>query len=325
MKLLFNTTTSAGNTELKQQLSFIDADLKLTSLIPDLRTATRYVIDLIGKEIYDLAIAAYEESPISEEDKEFINAIRYPIAIQAYILYAPSNDVAHTNNGRKMRQDEGEKLPFEWLLDRSDKAMEIRYYRALDEMIKFLDDTEDSELNNLWKASESYKLSRELFVYSTKVFSDVFAIESRLLYIKLIPGLKDCEDYHIKALIGKEKFTSLKTALRSETEITDETDIELYRLIKRACVFHAMAWAMPRYSVNLYPEGVLQHYTSDQNTTKGPKPTLKSEPSEAKLAFLADAEKAMNAIQDLLAPPPVPECEPVIIPNQMFGDTFFSA
>ena len=325
MKLLFNTTTSAGNSELKDQLSFIDADLKLKSLIPDIRTASKYVIDLIGKEIYDLAIAAYELESPSDEDKEFVNVIRYPIAIQAYILYAPSNDVAHTNNGRKMRQDDGEKLPFEWLLDRSDKAMEIRYYRALDEMIKFLDDTNDVELNELWKASEYYKLSRELFVYSTKIFSEVFAIESRLLYIKLIPGLKDCEDYHLKAIIGKEKMAALKTAINSNTEITDETDIELIRLIKRASVFHAMAWAMPRYSVNLYPEGVLQHYTSEQNSTKGTKPTLKSEPSEAKLAFTLDAEKAMKAIQDLLAPPPVPECEPVIIPNQMFGDTYFSA
>jgi hypothetical protein len=29
MKLLFNTTTTAGNTELKDLLGFIDADLKL--------------------------------------------------------------------------------------------------------------------------------------------------------------------------------------------------------------------------------------------------------------------------------------------------------
>mgnify|MGYP003609241601 CR=1 FL=1 len=266
MELLFDTTGTAGNTELKEQLSFIDADLKFKSLLPDVKTASKEIISLIGKEIYELAVAAYKETPISEEDKEFINAVRYPIAILAYRLYAPSGDVAHTNNGRKMRQDDGEKLPFEWLLDRDNKAMEIRYYRALDELIKFLDDTDDTELRNLWKASDYYKTSRELFVYSTTIFSEVFAIESRLLYIKLIPGLKDCEDYHIKALVGKNKMIALKTAINSGSEITDATDIELIGLIKKATVFHAMAWSMPRYSVNLYPEGVLQHYNQRRKT-----------------------------------------------------------
>jgi hypothetical protein len=33
VKLLFNTTTTAGNTELKDLLGFIDADLKLKKLI----------------------------------------------------------------------------------------------------------------------------------------------------------------------------------------------------------------------------------------------------------------------------------------------------
>lgn len=325
MDLLFDTTGTSGNTELKDLLSFLDADLKFKKLSADIRTATNEVIELIGKEIYDLAIAAYNEDEISSEDKEFIYAVRYPIAIQAYRLYAPTGDVAHTNNGRKMRQDDGEKLPFEWLLDKSNKALEIRYYRALDELIKYLDNTEDTELNKLWKESECYKISRELFVHSTKVFSDVFAIESRLLYIKLAPGLKDCEDYHIKALIGQDKFNSLKTSLRTNAEISDQTDIELLRLIKKACVFHALAWSMPRYSVNLYPEGVLQHYTSDKATTKGTRPTLKSEPSEAKQAFEADAEKALNAIQKLLEPPPLLDSEPNLIPNQIFGDKFFSA
>jgi hypothetical protein len=57
---------------------------------------------------------------------------------------APSNDVAHTNNGRKMRQDEGEKLPFQWMLDNDNASLEKRYYRALDDLIKFLDRSKDA-------------------------------------------------------------------------------------------------------------------------------------------------------------------------------------
>lgn len=325
MKLLFKTDTSAGNTELKEMLSFIDADLKIKSLQRDIETASNEVIDLIGQDIYDLAVAAYELETISPEDKSFINAVRYPIAIQAYRLYAPTGDVAHTNNGRKMRQDDGEKLPFEWLLDRDNKSMEIRYYRGLDELIRFLDKTDDTELLTLWKESEAYKLSKELFVNSTSEFCKVFQIESRLLFLKLAPGLKDCEDYKIKPLVGKEKMTALKHALNSGEDLSNESDIELVRLIKVASVFHAMAWSIPRNLVNLYPEGILQHYTSDRATTRGAKPTLKSEPTETRQAFEADAEKAFKAIQKLLSPPPVTEPEVNLLPNQLYGDKFFSA
>jgi len=321
MKLLFNTTGTGGNSELKEMLSFIDADLKIKSLLPDIRTSTKKVIQLIGQEVYDLAVAAYELETPSDEDKEFIQAVRYPIAVQAYRLYAPSGDVAHTNNGRKMRQDDGDKLPFEWLLDRDNKAHEVRYYRSLDELLDFLNDTDDTELNELWKNTEHYKLSRSLFVYSTKEFESIFPIESRLLYLMLAPGLKDCEDYQIKALIGNEKFTYLKT----NSTITDEKDLELLKKIKEACVFHAMAWSMPRYSVNLYPEGVLQHYVSDKITTKAAKPTLKSEPTEAKQAFEADSQKALNAIKKLLEVEIIQEPEKNIIPKQIYGDTYFSA
>jgi hypothetical protein len=36
------------------------------------------------------------DGTIADEDKDFIYAIRYPIAVNAYRLHAPSNDLAHT-------------------------------------------------------------------------------------------------------------------------------------------------------------------------------------------------------------------------------------
>jgi hypothetical protein len=42
--------------------------------------------------------------------KDFIYAIRYPIAVNAYRLHAPSNDLAHTVE--KMRQDDNQNYHF---------------------------------------------------------------------------------------------------------------------------------------------------------------------------------------------------------------------
>jgi hypothetical protein len=329
MKVLFNTTTTAGNTELKELLGFIDADLKLKNLIPDIITASNDVIDLVGMEVYKKAIEAYNDGETTEEDKPFIYAIRYPIAVNAYRLNAPSNDLAHTNNGRKMRQDDKEKLPFQWMIDNDNAALEKRYYRALDDLIKFLDRSKvevelTTTLYSIWTNSEAFKATHDLFIRTVADFDKVFPINSRLLLIKLAPGISDCEQYEIRPRVSVEKITALKLALKSNTAITDATDIELIRLIRKASVAYSFAWAMPRLSVQLYPEGVLQHVTSDRATTRGAKPALKNETQEARQAWETDYERVLIEIEKLLEPIPTIDATINVIPDQMFGDTYMS-
>lgn len=330
MKVLFQTTGTAGNSELKELLGFIDADLKLKNLMPDIITATNDVIDLIGIEVYNKAVAAYNEGDTAEIDKPFVYSVRYPIAVNAYRLYSPSNDLAHTNNGRKMRQDDGEKLPFQWMLDSDNAALEKRYYRALDDLIKFLDrskveDEITTTLYSIWTNSGAFKATQKLFIRTVSEFDDVFPIQSRLLLIKLAPGISKCEQYEIRPRVSVEKFNALKSALKSNTPITDATDLTLIRLIREASAAYSLAWAMPRLSVQLYPEGVLQHVTSDKATTKGAKPTLKNETEAARQAFTEDAKLAFIAIEKLLEPPLAVDENAVIIPEQTFGDKYFSA
>jgi hypothetical protein len=330
MELLFQITGTAGNTELKELMGFIDADLKLKNLIPDIITATNDVIDLVGIEVYKKAIEAYANGTIDDQDKAFVYAIRYPIAVNAYRLYSPSNDVAHTNNGRKMRQDEGEKLPFQWMLDNDNAALEKRYYRALDDLIKFLDrskvETElTTTLYTIWTNSEAFKATHNLMIRTVKEFDEVFPLNSRLLLIKLAPGISDCEQYEIRPRVGPEKLNTLRAMLKSGTSITDATDIELIHLIRKASVAYSFAWAMPRLSVQLYPEGVLQHVTSDRATTRGAKPSLKNETQEAGQAWRSDFERAIKAIEKLIEPPPTIDENQNITPEILFGDNYFSA
>ena len=330
MKLLFTTTGTTGNTELKELMGFIDADLKLKNLIPDLNTATNDIIDLVGIEVYNKAVEAYADGTIAEADKDFIYAVRYPIAVNAYRLFCASNDLAHTNNGRKMRQDDGEKQAFEWMIDRDNAALEKRYYRALDDLIKFLDRSKitvetPTTLYTIWTTSDAFKATHDLFIRTVADFDKVFPIQSRLLLIKLAPGISDCEQYEIRPRVGTEKLNALKQALKSDTPITETTDLELIRLIRHASVAYAFAWAMPRLSVQLYPEGVLQHVTSDRATTRGAKPTLKNETQEAAQAWRSDFDRAIMAIEKLLEPAPTIDATATIIPEQKFGDKYFSA
>jgi hypothetical protein len=330
MKLLFTTTGTTGNTELKELMGFIDADLKLKNLIPDLITATNDVIDLVGIEVYKKAVEAFNDGTIAPDDKDFIYSVRYPIAVNAYRLFSASNDLAHTNNGRKMRQDENEKQAFEWMIDRDNAALEKRYYRGLDDLIKFLDRSKvefelTTTLYTIWTNSEAFKATHELFIRTVADFDKIFPIQSRLLLIKLAPGISDCEQYEIISRVGTEKITALKQALKENTSITDAEDLELIRLIRRASVAYSFAWAMPRLSVQLYPEGVLQHVTSDKATTRGAKPTLKNETQEAAQAWRSDFDRAIMAIEKHMEPAPTIDDTINVIPEQTYGDKYFSA
>ena len=336
MELLFNQTLNdkalmgEGSKELKSLLGFIDADLNLKNILPDIITATNDVIDLIGIEVYIKAVEAYNAGDTAEADKPFVYSVRYPIAVNAYRLIAPSNDLSHTNNGRKMRQDENQKLPFQWMLDADNAALEKRYYRALDDLIKFLDrskveDELTTTLYTIWTNSDAFIATQKLFIRTVSEFDDCFPIQSRLLLIKLAPGISKCEQYEIRPRVSVEKFNALKSALKSNTPISDATDLTLIRLIREASAAYSLAWAMIRYSAQLFPEGVLQHVTSEKATTKGLKPTLKNEPEAIRQAFMDDANIAFAEIEKLLEPPLLIDETAVIIPAQTFGDKYFSA
>lgn len=322
MNLLFNKT-SAGSSELKLLLGFIDADLKIQGLIPDLNTATNDIIDLVGDEVYKKAVECYNSGTIADSNQDFVYAIRYPIAVNAYRLFSVSNDVAHTNNGRKMRNDENQKQAFEWMLDRDDAALERRYYRAVDDLIKFLDRSKveaesPTTLYTIWTSSNAFKATHDLFIRTVADFDRYFTINSRLLLIKLAPAIFDCEEYEIKPRVGMAKLTALKQALKENTNITDANDLALIRLIQKASVSYALAWSMTRLSIRLYPEGVMKMFKEKNQTINN------NETQEARIAFQADFDRVIIDIEKLLEPPITIDQTQTIDPEIIYGDKFIS-
>jgi hypothetical protein len=156
------------------------------------------------------------------------------------------------------------------------------------------------------------------------------AQEKRILFEKVQSFGELADDYIVATNSAKsvvfprtEKVFSYKKT-KENTEITDESDLHLLKLILRATVFYALAWSIPRLSVQLYPEGVLQYVVSDKATTQGLKPSLKSEPEAARQAFAADFDRAVLEIETFLTPAPEPT-DTVIMPTIITGTNFISA
>lgn len=326
MKLLFTTTDpEKASDEIKLLLGYIDADIKFINILPDIITATNELIKLVGNNVYNHIYDIYEtdvdENDLEDIDAYTVRSLKYPILVKAYSLFAPSNDLSHTNEGRKMRNDEHQKTPWQWQLDEDNKSQEKRYYRALDDLIKLLDDSKPenySELEEIaqastlyhkWITSASYKDSKALFVNTVDDFNKVFQIESSLLLLKLSSGLSTCEKREILPRIGKTKFDLLKTL-----PITNEIDIKLMELIHEACVFYSLAWAIPIMSITIFPEGILQYQITGRVSTIAKTPALALEKEYARLAFKNSADLALLDIEKLLTPIPEIPTNPIINP-----------
>ena len=330
MKLLFEI--SATSEEIKELLGFVDADLNPVNLQPDLRTATRDVINIISKEVYDYAIAAYNDGSIEQDyddiDYLLVQAIKYPIAVNAYRLYAPSNDLSHTNDGRKMRNEEHEKNAFEWMIDRDNDSLEKRYYRALDDLIHFIDNLSGGDPENpiytLWKNSKEFQKSHKLFVRSTNDFEDYFPIHSRLLLLKLQNGLSRCERYEIAPRLTSAVFNDLKERYSNQTEITDEKELKLIDLIKETCCFYALAWAIPKLSINIFPDNIVQKYHGERATTKASMVPALNESEWARSSFEISYHKSLREIEDLLKPA-IDPTDTIVSPDIISDDHSFSA
>ncbi|HBK82658.1 MAG TPA: hypothetical protein DDZ41_03540 [Flavobacterium sp.] len=325
MKLLF----SSSNIDdlFKDLLGFVDADFRFENIISDIITASNDVQDLIGKEVYK-HIAEYAETEPNEdfedEDYMILRSSRLAIAAYAYRLYAPHNDLSHTNDGRKMRNEEHEKSAFQWMIDADDKALEKKYYRTLEQLLRLLDESKPENYDTFtneekeatiyykWTNSEAFNQVKKLFISTVKEFDNFYPINSRLLMIRFAPGMSECERREILPRIGQSKYDLLKLVYKGKSLVEIPNKDSLLLLIQEAIASYALAWAIPRFNVNFFPEGILQFYGSDKQTTSGNKPSLMMEPEAARQAYALTCKRALSDIEQLLKPAPEPTDKKVL-------------
>lgn len=304
MKLLFNNSE-----EIKKYLPYVDADINFENIILDAKDATRRVIKLIGKDLYDKVYSLYFESSDEDDDIQLIKALAYPIAVDAYRLYVVNNDVAHTNNGRRMRVDQNEKQAFEWQIDRDNKQLERRYYNALDQMIEVLDEInplikeanedEENAKDIHWKDTPEYQSTYSPLFRTTDEFNEYFVIESRFLLMKLIPGINKCLNEEIIPRFTAQRWKEFQNQLKSNQPITE---LQLLRFVKAACAYYALSWASTRLSATIFPEGVLQTVYGERNTTQGKAVPTTNQFGVLKTAFDNDFKSAITKVENYLQP-----------------------
>jgi hypothetical protein len=331
MKKLIVTT----NTEIKDLTGFIDADFDYDNIKPSIIDASKEMIKLVGKEIYNKAYELYNIASPTDEQEEFVALMQRSIILNAYLMYAKTNDLSHSNNGRRMRNDDREKVAFEWQLDRDDDNQEKNFYRSLDYLIDFLESLEIytgtdtdllamSEIATIWINSEAKKKEKAIFLNSVDQFAIYYPIESRFVFLKLKGIIKQCEDLEILPRLGNDKFNALKQHVLNNTTPTETKDRNLLDEIAHACAAYALSRALMQFSINLFPQGVLQYSKSDRASTTGKNPALGTEAKAAANYYREDFERYCLRIENNVKPTPEPT-DKVVQPKIIYGAKFVSS
>lgn len=302
MEIPFKNTTTEFENEFKNALGYTDIDIPYRKIKPDLNQAATYLIKTIGKTTYDALMANYNLNEATQ-DTDLNEVFQSAIASYAYMEFAPANDLAHTPNGRRMRSSENEKTPFSWMLDDSNDLLQKKAFKAIDALIVYMD------LNfDIWKTSDEFKLTHKLYVRTVEDLSKAYVIDSRLLLIKLVPGLTQAEKREIIPRIGSSLNTTLKNKIiykasgstGDSTQAISENEALLIDYIKDACSYYALSWAILRLQATMFPEGILQSIRSDRQNTKGRVAPQVPVIDQMSKLFKEDSDRALLSIEELI-------------------------
>lgn len=295
MKLLINKS-GIGAEELQSLTGSYYQNNDFSRIQTDWLLAQEDVSKLVGAAVMDRALAHYHSSayryPLADQeegsgsagsgltdvDNELVYALQVPIAYKATLRYYQSNIVSHEDAGRKLKIDnQNEKTPWEWMMDRDDLAQVRKANETMDRCITFLEQSQVEE----WLESDRRKMTRELFVNTTSLFHDAYPIDSspRFFYT-VTPFIREVQERKIKKALGAS-YAPLLAYWQSfaDTEYpvsegsgsgsglpgipeVNETYEELVTLVQRVVPLLVMVLAVKRLNVQVLPDGVVQTFKS---------------------------------------------------------------
>ena len=120
------------------------ANNDFTKVIGEIELATEELAQLVGSKVIELAESYYLNPEKEGTDTGIVRKVQRPIALLATLRLYQKNDLSHEDDGRKFKvaTDGSEKLPWEWQLDRDDALHLEEYYKAVDVLIRYLNDKE---------------------------------------------------------------------------------------------------------------------------------------------------------------------------------------
>ena len=175
-----------------------------------------------------------------------LRACQQAIAYMATLRYYRLNDISHEDMGRKVKIDkENEARPFEWQLARDDRMHLEEYYRALDRMMRALEDDIRFQQTKTWQRKAG------LIIKDADSLAYLTGLDpSPWLFLRLVPFLAESQHFVEKAY-GSDF-----------SDITSAND-DLQHAAQMAVALGAIVLMGRRTSLQTLPYGLMKLFESD--------------------------------------------------------------
>lgn len=253
MGTLFNKNNQ-GPSEIQRLTGIYHASNDYSVIETEINDAMRTVSMLVGKDVMDKACELYGQN--TQDDTGLVAAVQLPVAVLAVSRYSRNNLVSHEDNGSKVKTDGDEKIPFEWMMDRDERAQRERYYRSMDALYAFLEDSDLSE----WKDSEERKAIQASVVKSINEFERIYPLDSSYYVYFMFQNLVIERQPALSRMVGAELWEKILSGTTEEGDQDKEKVAELTPLCRRYAVLSAVLTAVRRWSLEVFPLSIARRF-----------------------------------------------------------------
>lgn len=235
------------------------ANNDFTKIQGDIEQATDELAELVGQAVIDKADKA-------EEGDRLRLLVQRPIALLATLRLYQKNDLSHEDDGRKFKvsTDGGEKLPWEWQLDRDDALQLEAYFRAVDTLIRHLNETGLKE----WTQTDTCRSLQQLIVRNARQMQQYFPINrSERTFLLLAPFVREAQLMTVTPAYGDGWADLL-----AEDVAKGESRAH-YAAAMATCLL-AVATALCRLPLHLLPGAVVRGYLAESGMRQSEPATL---------------------------------------------------
>lgn len=282
--MLFNKNNK-GSEELQQITGIFHAESAYSVISPEIDDAARMVAQTVGVAVVAEAEEAYESG--DESKQELVRAVQLPVAILAILRLSKTNLVTHDDRGAKLKLDADEKIPFEWMIDRDERAMTEKYYRSLDALYSYLISSENESFANfIYNHSLLFSIVKTL-----PDFERVYPIEGSFYVFYMLQNLVvECQG-KARKLIGEEKWSGL----------FDAGNEELLRVCQRHAILSAIVTAVERWSLEVFPLSIARRFAPSYQGNRSSNSATESEMLSYVKKLNSQIAAAENEIAELLS------------------------
>lgn len=308
--MLFNKD-GKGSEELQQITGTFAASNQYSVISSEVDDAMRSVAGLVGQAVVSKAETLYENS----ENDPLVGLVQQPVAVLAVLRYSSRNLVTHDDSGSKIRVDENEKVPFEWMIDRDERAQRERYYRALDALYHFLESSQMPE----WTDSDIRRGYSASLVHSLREFEAVYPVEGSYYVYYMMQNLVIEKQPSFRRMIGDDAWERI-----SGKDVADK-DAELLSLSRRFLILSAVIDAVRRWSVEVLPLSVARRFSPSYQGNRESSPASLKELDAYIAGLNAQISEVQEEITSILKDGANPYQDFDLLPHNDPCNKFFSA